>query len=77
MRRITFARYYLPPGPGRRKPYPSTWKMSPEEAAERGATEIVQGSEEVRDVPESDEEIRRAQTHYQSAGRDSVKPPQK
>jgi hypothetical protein len=62
----TIARYYLPPPPWKPKgkPYPSTWKMSPEEAAARGLTEAdkVPGSEETR------QEVR-----MQSAGHDGVK----
>lgn len=58
--------YYLPPPPWKPKgkPYVSTFKMSPEEAAKRGLTDadIVPGT--TWEPPE---------TGMQSAGRDGVK----
>lgn len=39
------------------KPYKSRWKMSVEEAAQRGAMEPVLGSMEIRNLPETQEEI--------------------
>jgi hypothetical protein len=76
MRRVEVAFYFLPPHPGRRtKPYASSWKMTAEEAAARGAVGMVPGSLEVREIPETDEERTRATMFYQSAGRDSVKGP--
>ena len=62
----TIANYFLPPPAWkpRGKPYPSSWKMSPEEAAARGLgpQDIVPGTtEEVRDLG------------MQSAGLDGVK----
>lgn len=82
MRTVLFSCYYLPPPPGsgqRAKPYQSSWKMSPDEAKARGLTDadIVPGSSEPRPVPETEGERDRAQVNYQSAGRDSVKPPRR
>lgn len=75
MRRVTFALHFLP-GRAGRKPRASTWKMTAEDAAARGALGMVPASAEVREVPETEAERRRAQTFYQSAGHDSVQPPQ-
>lgn len=80
MRRVEFAFYLLPPRPGsgpRAKPYRSGWKMTAEDAAKLGAVGQVLGSAEFRDVPETEEEVRREQVNYQSAGLDSVQPPPK
>ena len=77
MRTVIFSKYYLANPNPRGKRRPSTWKMSPEDAAARGLTEIVPGTSEPREVPESEEEERRTQVAYQSAGRDSVQPPRK
>lgn len=49
--------------------------MNAEEAAALGALSIVPGSTEWREIPESEEEKRRATAHYQSAGMDGVQPP--
>lgn len=77
MRYVEFARNLLPAAVPGRKPYASGWKMTSEDAVARGALGKVPGSEEIREVPETDEEVRRAQVHYQSAGHDSVKGPAK
>lgn len=74
MKRVEFARYYLP-GRAGRKPYASSWKMTAEDAAARGALGQVPGTAEIREVPETDAERARALTFYQSAGHDSVQPP--
>jgi hypothetical protein len=74
MRTVEFARYYLP-GQAGKKPHPSRWKMSPNDAAAAGALGIVPGTTELREVPETEAERQHAQVNYQSAGRDSVKPP--
>lgn len=74
MRRIPYALYYLPPRPGagpRAKPYPSRYRMSPEEAAAAGALGQVPGTVELREIPETDEE-RASIGHRQSAGRDGA-----
>lgn len=72
MRTVEYARYFLPPRPGRRTPYASSWLMSPEEAAERGALRQVPGTAEIRQIPETDEERARV-GHNQAAGLDGVK----
>ena len=80
MRTVEVARYYLPPRPGagpRAKPYASAWKMNAAEAAALGAVGQVPGTAEIRQVPETEQERQRAQTHYPSAGRDSVQPPRR
>jgi hypothetical protein len=80
MRTVIYSKYFLPPPPGsgpRAKPYSSRWVMSPEDAAARGLgpEHVVPGTSETRQVPETEEERQRAQTYYQTAGRDAVKPP--
>lgn len=78
MRRVPFSLYLLPPRPGsgpKARPYVSSWKMSPAQAAGVGALYPVPGSTEFRDVPESEEEKAAALANYQSAGRDGAKPP--
>ena len=79
MRAVEFACYYLPPAAGsrRRKPYPSSWKMTTEEAAAQGLCpqDKVVGTAEVRDMPETDDERQRVQVHYPSAGHGGVMPP--
>jgi hypothetical protein len=64
----TVSRYYLPPPPWKPKgkPSPSSWRMTPEEAAARGLTEsdIVPGTTEER-----------ADLGMQSAGLDGVRSP--
>lgn len=80
MRTVEVARYFLPPRPGagpRAKPYASRFRMTAEEAASRGAIGQVPGSAESREEPETDEERQRTQVDYQSAGHDSVQPPQR
>lgn len=77
MRRVAFSLYLLPSRTQRGKPYRSSWKMSPEQAAAIGALSPVAGSTEYRDLPETEEDQLRSQFNYQSAGRDSVKPPQR
>lgn len=74
MRTVLFSRYYLT---AKGKRYASSWCMSPDEAATRGLTaaDIVPGTSEPRQVPETEVERQRAQVNYQSAGHDSVQPP--
>lgn len=72
MRRIAYSKFLLPPGPGRRSPYVSGWKMSAAEAAARGAVGIVPGTTEIREEPETEDERRQAQFAYPSAGRDKT-----
>lgn len=75
MRRVAYSQFLLPPRPGGKRPHVSSWKMNAEEAAALGALSIVPGSTEWREIPESEEEKRRATAHYQSAGMDGVQPP--
>lgn len=77
MRRVEHSFYFLPNRNPRGKPYRSSWKMSAEEAAARGALGIVPGSTEVREIPETEEEVGRSQVNYQSAGHDGAKPPRR
>jgi hypothetical protein len=74
MRRVAYSLYLLPARPGRKQPYVSSWRMNSEEAAAIGAIRPV-GEPEIREIPETEDEKRRATMHYQSAGRESVKPP--
>ena len=75
MRTVETFRWYLPNPNPRGKPYLSRWAMTAAEAAARGAIEPALHTREVREVPETEDERRRAQFHYQSAGRDAAKPP--
>jgi hypothetical protein len=78
VKRVAYSLFLLPPKPGAGKralPRVSNWKMNVQEAAAIGAICIVPGSTEMRDVPETPEEIARATLHYQSAGRDGAQPP--
>lgn len=80
MLRVEYAFYLLPPRRGagpRAQPYRSRFKMTAEEAKAMGAVGQVRGGVEVRLLPETDAERLHAQFNYQSAGRDSVKPPPK
>lgn len=61
----TVSTYLLPPPvwKPKGKPYPSTYKMTEEQAKDRGAIAIVPGTtEEVKEV-----------RHHQSAGRDGAR----
>jgi len=75
MRTVETFRWYLPNPNPRGRPYLSRWAMTAAEAAARGAIEPALHTREVREVPETEDERRRAQFHYQSAGRDAAKPP--
>lgn len=80
MRRVTLARYYLPPEPWRgprAKPYASAFAMTAEQAAARGALGMVPGSAREIEEPETEDEILASQVHHQAAGRDSVAPPRR
>lgn len=48
--------WWLPPNVWSKKPYKSSWKMSRDDAAKHGATEPVEGTREVIEVPETEEE---------------------
>lgn len=56
MKEVEYFFWIMPPDAWRKKPYPSRWKMTREEAAQRGLTEPVLASREVRDIAETDEE---------------------
>lgn len=75
MRREAYALWMLPPSPGRKSPHRSSWRMNSTEAAALGAIAIIPGTTEIREIPETEEEIRKATAHYQSAGRDGAQPP--
>jgi hypothetical protein len=75
MREVEYFRWWVT-APGRPRPYRTRFPMDAQEAAARypGATPDL-STREVRQLPETDAEMRAAQFHYQSAGLDSVKPP--
>lgn len=56
MKDVEYFFWMLPPDAWRKKPHPSRWKMSREEAAKRGLTEPVLSSREVRQIAETEEE---------------------
>lgn len=60
MREVELFFWMLPAAGGGTRPYRSSWKMTREEAAQRGAIEPVQLSREVRLVPETPQEEREA-----------------
>jgi hypothetical protein len=63
MRAVEYFLWYLPPEPHRgprAKPRLSTYKMSAEDAAKRGAIRPEPTSREVRMIPETREEIEQA-----------------
>lgn len=73
MRRVAHSLFILPGVAG--KHHTSRWRMTSEEAAALGAISIVPGSTEWREIPETDEEKRRAQFAYPSAGSDGARSP--
>jgi hypothetical protein len=77
MRQSTVSRYYMPLRPGKKVRQPSTWLMSPEDAAARGLTEadIVPGSTVPREVPETEAEMQASQFNARSAGMGGVRGP--
>jgi hypothetical protein len=75
MKRVPYSLYLMPARPGsgpKAKPYRSSWRMSPSEAAGAGALYPIAGTTEVREIPETDEEMRRAMVGPQSVGRDGT-----
>jgi hypothetical protein len=72
MRRVAYALWILPAGPGRKSPRASSWRMNAAEAAALGALGIVPGTTEIRELPETDEERNRAMVAHPSAGHDAV-----
>lgn len=74
MRRVPYSLYMLP-SIGKKPPHKSSWKMNATEAAALGALYPIPGTQEIREIPESEAEKLAATMHHQSAGRDSVQPP--
>lgn len=65
MRTVTLHKYYLPPRSAspRAKPYASSWRMTAEDAAKRGALGIVPGSAmEIEQAETFEEQMARAHT---------------
>lgn len=62
MKEVEYFNWMLPPDAWKKKPHPSTWKMTREDAAARGLTEPVLSSREVRmkgETPEEEAELQR------------------
>lgn len=74
MKRVPYSRYVLPTAGTKGRTHVSGWRMSPAEAAAVGALCPV-GDVEYRDLPDTQEELQRAQIGPQSVGRDGNKPP--
>jgi hypothetical protein len=77
MKRVAYSQFMLPSPVAGKRPHASRWKMTNEQAAELGAVSIVPGTTEWREQPETEDEIRRAQFNYQSAGMDGAQPPRR
>ena len=73
MKLVEFAHYFLPHKAGG-QPYASSWRMTADEAARRGALGKVPGSEQYRMVPENDEERRSTPATERATAPDSAKP---
>lgn len=56
MKEVEYFFWMLPPDTWSKKPRRSRWRMSREDAAQRGLTEPVLSSREVRLMPETEEE---------------------
>lgn len=56
MKEVEFHRYWLPPPPGRKSPYLSSFVMTSEDAAKRGALRPEPSTRIVRQVAETPEE---------------------
>lgn len=65
MKEVEFFNFMLPPDAWRKKPSPSRWKMTLEDAARKhpGATPIL-SSREVRELPETPEEEQQAKMTF-------------
>lgn len=62
MKEVEYFTWILPPSVWNKKPYPSRWKMTAEEATGYGAISRVDGSREVRlqgETPEEEAELQR------------------
>jgi hypothetical protein len=75
MRRESVSIYLLPPGPGRKSPYPARFRMTAAEAEKRGAVGMVPGTTEIREVPETEAEMQASQFNARSAGMGGVRGP--
>ena len=56
MKEVEYFNWMLPPDVWRKKPHPSRWKMTREEAAKQGLTEPILSSREIRLQGETPEE---------------------
>lgn len=65
MKSVEFFTFMLPPDAWRKRPSPSKWKMTVEDAAKNhpGATPIL-SSREVRSVPETPEEAEKVKLTF-------------
>jgi hypothetical protein len=74
VREVEFHRYWVS-APGRKRPYLTSFHMTAQAAAKYQDARPEPSSRTVRQMPETEAERRAAMFDYQSAGRDSVKPP--
>ncbi len=58
MREVEFFKWWLPPPPGRKQPYLSSWVMTAQDAAQRGALRPEPSTRVVRQMAESPQEVR-------------------
>lgn len=75
MRQVEYFRWWVT-APGRPRPYLTRFPMTAADAARYPGARPELSTREVRELPETDEERAASHYHYQSAGRDSVKPPE-
>jgi hypothetical protein len=61
VKRVETFRWYLPARTERGKPYLSRWHMTAEDAAARGALRPEPTSRIVRELPDTEDELRAAQ----------------
>lgn len=62
MKEVEYFNWIMPPDVWRKKPYPSRWKMTIEEATARGLTERAESTREVRlkgETPEEEADLQR------------------
>lgn len=77
MRQVEYFRWWVTARAGQRE-YLTRHHMDAETAKAQYLTARPDASyRDVRTLPETEEERRRAQVHYQSAGIDSVQPPRR
>lgn len=75
MKSVPYSLYLLPGRHPKERPYKSSWKMSPAEAAAIGALYPIAGTTEHRDMPDTEAETQAKQFGYPSAGIGGVQPP--